>query len=285
MTRVERLRAARPDLTESAAGLEEALAEVCDQARWSDVRFSEDDFLAHLALHVTEGTLPAKLGALHAADLYLAAACAARAPGALEAFEREYAIEVARAVRRFGSSAVHTDDVAQALREKLFVAKEGARPKITEYSGQGPLRVWLRVVLARMVQNLSMRAPKEAPLDGAAFADLPAPSGDPLLDAMRETYKVEFRAAFSAAVATLDLRDRLLLHQRFAGHKTQEELAQEYGVHVNTVARWLARARKAVEEATREELRRRLRVGEGEFTSILRLVGSQLDLTLGKNDD
>src|SRR5262249_20611221 len=143
-------------------------------------------------------------------------------------------------------------------------------------------RVWLRVVLTRMVQNLSARGPKETPLDGALLADLPDGTGDPLLEGMRRTYRAEFRAAFAAAVGSLDVRDRVLLHQRFVSKRTQEELSADYQVHVNTVARWLSRVRKLVEDRTREELRSRLRLDEGEFTSILRLVGSQLDLSLGK---
>jgi RNA polymerase sigma-70 factor (ECF subfamily) len=282
MTLVEQLVAERPELGSAAAGLEDALVEVCARAERPSVRFSREAFLAHLARHLPEGDLARALAAVHASDLFLAGACAVAAPGALETFERDYGGEVGRAVRRSGSAATVPDDVAQALREKLFAARPGERPKIAEYSGQGPLRVWVRVVVTRMVQNLSMRAPKESPLDGAAIADMPATTGDPVLDGMRERYREPFRAAFVAAVASLDMRDRVLLHQRFASHKTQEELAQEYGVHVNTVARWLARARQAVEERTRAELRRLVHVGEGEFTSILRLVGSQLDLTLGE---
>jgi RNA polymerase sigma-70 factor (ECF subfamily) len=263
---------------------EAALEGAWNAARREDVPLSAEAFVAHVSSRLPEGDVIAGLASLHTRDLFLAAACAARVPGALEAFERELGGEVERAVRRSGGWAVPAEDVGQMLREKLFVGRPDAPPKIGDYSGRGPLRVWLRVVLTRMVQNLSMRGPKDSPMDGAMLAELPACSAaaDPELEAMRATYKSEFRAAFSAAVASLDVRDRVLLQQRFALHKTQEELAEEYSVHVNTTARWLARVRGLVEQRTRDELRRRLKVEEGEFTSLLRVVASQLDLTLGK---
>jgi RNA polymerase sigma-70 factor (ECF subfamily) len=283
MKLVECLRLARPDLDASGAELEDHLAATWEKARRQDVPFPAEAFVAHLARHLPAGDVALGIASLRTEDLYLAGACATGVRAALDVFERELAAEVTRAVKRSGSAATRADDVAQALREKLFVAKDGEPAKIAEYSGQGPLRVWLRVVSTRLVQNLSMRGPKETPLDGALLADIPASTGDPMLDALRETYRAEFRAAFSAAVASLDVRDRVLLRQRFSSKQTQEELAAEYGVHVNTVARWLGKARQTVEERTREELGRRLRLGEGEFTSVLRLVASQLDLTLGKS--
>ena len=282
MRLAERLLALRPDLAGDAADLDARLEAAWAAARREDVPLTADAFVAHVAPHLPPGDVLAGLATLRAGDLYLAAACASGSREGLAAFERELGAEVERAIRRSGSAATRADDVAQMLREKLFVAAPGERPKIAEYGGQAPLRVWLRVVLARMVQNLSMRAPKESPLDGALLADLPASTGDPLLDGMRETYRAEFRAAFASAVASLDVRDRVLLHQRFSAQRTQEDLAVEYGVHVNTIARWLARVRSSTTARTRDDLRRRLRVGEGEFTSILRLVASQLDLTLGK---
>ena len=63
--------------------------------------------------------------------------------------------------------------------------------------------------------------------------------------------------------------------------RSQEDLAEAYAVHVNTIARWLARARTSLEDGVRAALRSRLKVGEGQFTSILRLVRSQLDVSLG----
>src|SRR5580704_15693206 len=114
MTLVEQLLAERPDLASGTNGLEEALAQVWARAERPDVRFSREAFLAHLARHLPDGDPVAALASVHAPDLYLAGACAVGAPGAIEAFERDYAGEVGRAVRRSGSAATVPDDVAQA---------------------------------------------------------------------------------------------------------------------------------------------------------------------------
>jgi RNA polymerase sigma-70 factor (ECF subfamily) len=173
-------------------------------------------------------------------------------------------------------------DLEQMVRERLLVAPPGAAARITEYAGRGPLRLWLRVVVLRLMQNLAVRGPREALLDGAALAEHAGATGDPELERLRSLYRGEVRAAFAAAAAALEQRDRVLLHQRFAGRMSQEALAGAYEVHVNTVARWLERARRALAEGVRRELELRLGAGGADLESVLKLVDSQLDLTLGR---
>src|SRR5262249_44356922 len=163
----------------------------------------------------------------------------------------------------------------------LLVGEPGKAPRITEYGGRGPLRIWVRVVVARLASNLATRGPKETAHDSPLFEELPAVTGDPQMDAMRAEYRVEVERAFKEAARKLPVRDRLLLHQTFVERRTQEELGRTYEVHVNTMARWLVRAREALEAGIRAELAERLRVGEDELTSVFRLVRSQLDITLG----
>jgi RNA polymerase sigma-70 factor, ECF subfamily len=222
---------------------------------------------------------PAALERLFAEDLALAHACGRGSRAAMERFEREYGGEVDRAFRRMGAGTLQPSDVRQQVFEKLFV---GGRPKILDYSGQGPLRVWLRVAALRLLTNLVTRAPRESPLEDELLAAEPLATADPELEHMRRLYRAEFKQAFAAAVAALDVDDRVLLHQRFASRLSMEELAAAHDVHVNTVGRWLQRARAALEGAVRDDLRRRLRVSDGQLQSILRLVQSQLDVTLGR---
>lgn len=287
---VEQFLAARPERSAevSDAGLlEERLSTLWQaaRARWPGFRVTEGDFGGWLAERVPAGApLTEALARVQAEDLLLALACARGQREALAAFDAEYAGEVDRAVRKVGELPVGASDVAQMLRERLFVATEGRAPRIVDYSGQGPLRVWLRVALLRLVQNLAMRAPREAPVEPEALADVAVPGGDPELEHMRRLYREEFREAFRAAFSGLGEEDRLLLRQRFGRRASQEELAAAYGVHVNTVARWLARAREALERGVRESLKARLRIGDVQFASILRLVRSQLDMTLGGPD-
>jgi RNA polymerase sigma-70 factor, ECF subfamily len=283
----EQLLAARPELAAEATSAEvETRLGVLWQAaraRWPGFGVEEGDFVRWLAERLPKGVpLLEGLSRAQPEDLLLACACARGHREALAAFEGEYASEVERAVRRAGELPVGASDVAQMLRERLFVSPEpGRAPRIADYSGQGPLRVWLRVALLRMVQNLATRAPRELAVEPEALADVAVPGGDPELEHMRRLYREEFRQAFREAFGALGAQDRLLLRQRFSGRATQEELAMAYDVHVNTMARWLTRAREALEQGVRESLKARLRIGDTQFASILRLVRSQLDVTFG----
>src|SRR5262245_32738408 len=97
---------------------------------WPELDVPEGDFARYAA---EGGAQPAFL-----ADLYLA--CARGAPGAADAFHREFANVIARVLARRRASWDVADDAAQALTERLLV---GEKPKIADYAGRGPLRSWV----------------------------------------------------------------------------------------------------------------------------------------------
>ena len=141
--------------------------------------------------------------------------------------------------------------------------------------------MWVRVAVTRLLHNLAARGPKEAPLPDALAGDLHDAAADPELAQIKQTYREEFTAAFRAAVDSLDVADRVLLHQSITQRRTQAALAEAYDVHINTIARWIRRARTALEAAVREQLASRLKVTDTQFRSLLALVRSRLDLSLG----
>src|SRR4051812_26013639 len=116
-------------------------------------------------------------------DLTLAAACAAGDASALAAFERDFLPQVPGYLTRLAKQPAFIDEVQQLLREKLFVAK-----KILEYSGQGPLGAWLRVVTVRLALDL-LRARgqrMETPLDPDRFAE--PLTGSPELELLKSRH-------------------------------------------------------------------------------------------------
>src|SRR5262249_24097690 len=128
-------------------------------------------------------------GGTRAADLYLAVACAARVPGAVDAFEHTHVRRVGTYLARKRPSAAFVDEVQQVVREKLFVGKDGAPPKIAEYSGQGGLAGWVRVIALRVAIDLSTR---DAPVEESGqTADQPA-TGDPEVDYVKQRYRQAF---------------------------------------------------------------------------------------------
>jgi RNA polymerase sigma-70 factor (ECF subfamily) len=93
-------------------------------------------------------------------------------------------------------------------------------------------------------------------------------------------YKNEFKDALQEAFANLTPRERnLLRHQGLHGLNI-DQVGALYGVHRTTAFRWIEKARKALLRETRRALMKRLRVGSGEFLSIMRVVGGDLDVSV-----
>jgi RNA polymerase sigma-70 factor (ECF subfamily) len=153
----------------------------------------------------------------------------------------------------------------------------GAAPRILGYAGSGPLGGWLRVVAVRsLVARRRTASPED---DDRAVAELAAPD-DPELALLRQRYAVEFRSAFVAAVSALAPEDRLLLRQHHVDGVGIDRLALLHGCHRATAARRVAAARTSVFEAVRRRLLSELRIGGQTFDSLLRLVQSELDLSI-----
>src|SRR5262249_11434487 len=96
----------------------------------------------------------------------------------------------------------------------------------------------------------------------------------------KRLYREEFKQAFHAAVEALDDGARLLLQQSALDGLSIDQLAAFHGVHRSTAARRVQAARTAVLVATQRELSRRLQLSRGELASVMRLIRSQLDLSL-----
>jgi len=267
----------------SDSGMEEALRRLLDEGRnaWPTLDLSEEAFVRHLASrHVTDEPLEN----LRAADLYLASACTERVSGAIEAFERAYMSRVGVFLARMRPSAAFVDDVQQTLRERLFVGKDGARPKIAEYSGRGALESWVRVIAIRAAIDLR-RQGAGAVDQGGAKPDDERPQSkemevDPELDYIKKRYRQEFNEAIRQAVAALTAEQRELLQLHFLDGLTLDQLAVRFGVHRATVARRIATAREAIGDEAHRLLRAWLRANESELQSLTRVMRSQLDLSL-----
>ena len=97
---------------------------------------------------------------------------------------------------------------------------------------------------------------------------------------LRERYREQVRAAIAAAFAALTERQRNVLRQYYIDGLTIDQLAALYHVDRATTARWVIGARTGVLDGTRDRLRAVLGVSSDEVESILRLVRSELDLSL-----
>jgi RNA polymerase sigma-70 factor (ECF subfamily) len=259
--------------------LEQAIDAASREGReaWPGVDVDSEWLRAFIAERDTEGE-PA-LETLCLRDLYLACACARGDATALASFERGVMPVAAAAAVRAGAAEV--DEVCQVVRDILFVGAAGKSPAIERYSGRGNLKAWVRVIAAREAYRLARRDKNRVSVqDEALFDVLTDGSEDPQLDYLKEHYREKFRAAFRAAVGELGRRERTALRLQVLDGLSIDEIGATYGVHRATAARWLARARDQLLVATRTQMAAQLGIQRAEVDSIIRMISSQLDMSL-----
>jgi RNA polymerase sigma-70 factor (ECF subfamily) len=252
----------------------EAILRACRDAWPFEV--SEPGFVQHLAARLPEGgALAERLAAAHAADLYLAFACAKGSRGALARFDEQLLPEVRRAVARLDPSGALADEVDQRLRQKLFVSAGG---KIAEYQGTGPLVHWLRAIAVREALKLKGAEQRHEPLDGALLER--ASNENVELELIRGRFGPDFRAAFEASFAGLSARERNLLRMHVVEGLTIDQIGAFYRTHRTTAFRWLEGARAMLARNIRRELSQRLKLPAAELESLMGLLRSQLDVSI-----
>lgn len=244
------------------------MASLWDEGRaaWPDIELSRDVFDEFASIR-------GDAGSLRGGDLYLACACAAGDERAVTELSQLIDREVERAAR----GRAYADDVAQSVREKLLV---GDAPQIHDYAGRGSLRGWLRVIVARAVVDESRRGKRrELQADDSELFELPA-RGDPQLAFMKDHYREQFRGAFERALQSLDPEQRRLLRHQFVDELGIDEIGGLYRIHRATAARRMSKAREMLLSRTRRELAARLDLGRGDLQSVMKLIESQLHLSL-----
>lgn len=258
--------------------LDAYIADACRRAHaaWPALAIDDAVFGAHLA------TLATDAEPLEVADVYLSLACAHGDPAALAILEQDYVRPLRPALSRMGLAPSAIDEALQIMRDELLTPRSDAPPRILNYSGRGHLRGWLRAVAARTGLRLTKHPERNDAFEDERHAPV---VHDLELEYMKRTCGDAFRRAFAAALAGLAVDDRLLLKQRFRHHLTVEELGALHAVHAGTISRWVAAARERLIKATRAAMMRELGVGRDDVSSILRLIDSQIDITLSSHHD
>jgi RNA polymerase sigma-70 factor (ECF subfamily) len=276
---------AAPELAGRLLGHEDVLAAGWETARaaWPALAAAEvvrlDAWIAAIAGAIGDAAAPhAVLAELHAADLYLAQACATGDARAVAAFEAGYADAMRISLRTMGLADDVIADVAQDVRAKLLL---GDAPRIASYGGRASLKTWVRTVATRAaVSRLRKREVAAAPGDDAVLAALPAADDGPETRHFRAHYGAELKAAFEAAMAQLAPRERHVLRHHYLDALSIDEIAALYGVHKTTAFRWLEAARATLAKRTHAELRRRVPSTPSELDSIVRVLQSNIELSL-----
>jgi RNA polymerase sigma-70 factor, ECF subfamily len=228
------------------------------------------------------------LEGLHHADLALACACSAGSEAAWEFFVAQFRQELYRAARAIARSASAGDSNARELADSVYAdlyglrESQGRRKSLFDYfHGRSKLGTWLRAILAQRHVDVIRRARKLESLDDEtgsegseiterAAADAPAGSGtsrtavsDPP-DPHRARYLSFLQAALTAALASLEQRDRLRLAYYYADERTLAEIGRLLGEHEATVSRKLERTRRSLRERVDSALREGKQLSEAQ---------------------
>jgi RNA polymerase sigma-70 factor (ECF subfamily) len=268
-----------PDRAALTPVLERAVATA--REAWPDFAVSDGAFIDHLAdHHGSQKDAASSIAAAHVADLYLALACAEGEVRAILAFEADILPSAAIALQRLKLPPDTVDELRQRLRNVLFVPGARNPSLVLQYSGRGSLRAWIRVAAIRQALTWQRTSRREQVVDDLDLLDAAEPDLDPELVYMKALYRREFTAAFQSALAALDPKQRTVLRLHVLDGLNIGEIGSIYAVHRATVARWIAASRAALLEETRRAMSDRLDISDGEFDSLLRLVESQLDISL-----
>ncbi|MCA9575255.1 MAG: sigma-70 family RNA polymerase sigma factor [Myxococcales bacterium] len=225
--------------------------------------------------------LPVSLDSLSdeaAHELALAVGVAHGSAFSAQVLERDYFSLVAPALTALRLPPAMVDDVGQELRAKLLL---GPTPKLVEYAGRGSLRGLIKVSATRTAISMLRKTRREADgVDDERAAD-DIDALDPERAILKAQYRPAFRASFERAIRGLGARERNLLRLHFVERVTLPQLASMYGVSRATVVRQLAAAREEVATETKRHLGAQLALPVSELESILDLVRSRFDVSVG----
>lgn len=262
--------------------LEAAVARAASagRARWPGVAVTDTELLTWLAERCPDGSDPVEaLASMHTDDLYLACACARGDARAIALFESEILPAARPAIARIDSDPEAISETIAELRVRLLVDGEAGPARIRSYIGRGPLTSWVQVAAMRLAYSAKRRVPG-AREDAERLAVLPYVGDDPELARIRAELAEPFRRAFADALASLETRDRNVLRLHLLEGVSTESIGRIYHVHRATVARWIARVHESLLSDTRRRLSRELRLEGSELDSFMRLLASQLEVSI-----
>jgi RNA polymerase sigma-70 factor, ECF subfamily len=269
--------AAKTEL-ERAPDLDARLAAIWHAAStaWPTLTVAPTAFLVFVAERVSTAEL---LERLFVADLYLACGWLAGAVAAHQALEAGPFCEAAQFLARFSAPASTVEEAKQLARSRLF-ARDAGHPALAGFTGRGPLRAWLGIMLARELLQLIRKDRRLTHLETGELVGMVDEHADPETMYLKTLYGEHFRTAFTDAMRALDASDKRLLRYSIVERLTIDDLSVLAGVHRATAARRIAAARERLLMLTRDYLKDRLRVDSLELQSILRLCDGELDISV-----
>jgi len=212
-------------------------------------------------------------------DVFLACACGLGDAEAVAVFRARFDRHIRAIAGRVDPSPEFVDEVHQQLIERLLVSDVNAPPRISSYSGRGELLAFVRAATSRCALNLARTRRRRREISEVDDA-VASPADDPEILYLKQHYREQFREAFAAAAAELEPSERMVLRFSVSEQLSIDHIARVLQVHRATAARRVARARERLAEKTQAQLRALLGIEHSELESVLRLVHSQVDVSV-----
>ncbi len=254
------------------------------RASHPDVVLSWEQFQPFLDRALSAGPLDsAPLDRLHIADLYLACAYGLGSEAAHKRVEAEYFAPIARRLDRMQIPTSIGSEILQDLRCRL-VEMSGPAFSGRAYCGRGTLGGWLFIAAVRSAERQAARMRNELHSEdnGIEALERQMPAIDPELDHLIHSYKSVFESALRAGLAALSSRERNLLRYHFVEQLSIDRLAEIYGVHRATAARWILRVQCRLSRETRSRFVAQIPLGEHSMPRLLGYIRSRLELGLSR---
>jgi RNA polymerase sigma-70 factor (ECF subfamily) len=249
------------------------------RAAYPRVVLGESVFSAHLARCLKDRRVESA-AEIPAEDLYLACACAIGARGAATAFERKYGAIVRRAIARVLTTPDERQEAEQRVWHRIFVDDEQGPARITQYLGQGPLESWVAVASMRIAVSFVRAETTERRLRAKVIAD--TTSVDPERLSMQGELRAPFEAAVAEALDHLKPRERMILKLHVVSGMTLEAISKSLGITRQAVSKTFSQCRANILGEVEAALKERLKISREDFSSIMRVVASQLDASVSR---
>lgn len=252
------------------------------QSLYPDIAVPSDRFATFLVHCLPAAPLPAaSLEALAAGDLYLSCAYGLGIKAAQDRVEQAHFARIARRLARMAIPPALVADVLQDLRCRLV---EQTDPGFSGrgYAGRGSLGGWLFVAAVRIAERRAGRVRQERPDEGLwdNAVDRHILAQDPEMEHIIESSKATFEAALRDALEALSSRERNLLRYYFVEKLGIDRLAELYGVHRATAARWILQAQKRLAEQVHQRFAAQIPIAADSMPRLVALLRSKLDLHL-----
>jgi len=264
--------------------LEARLVSILEGARqaWPGLGLDDEVFVRYLGQRLARHCSPLEaLSQVNATDLYLACACVEGLPGSHRRFIRAHVVGIEAVGRDLG--AVEPAELRQWVCEHVLVAQPPQPPRIASFSGRGELGHWVRITARRLlIDRRRKRSPHTTDIEHVPASALVVDGDDPELGLLAETYRESFRAALEDAFGRLSPRERTLLRYRFVDGLEVNQIASVCGRHRVSVSRSLGNARQRLLGHVRRHLVTSLRLRRSEADSLMRLMRSQIQLSVSR---